>query len=158
MMLLQDLFKEENKNLSSVFGITLDKDSQNAQYANLPENIKELANALNSVMINYVNYSRELIDKQANTLYNKEKNDIKLSDNELSIINTYPKEYNEFKIKKDKEIVLAAIKEDTLTISLADKSLLRDKEFIITAFKISPFVLTFVDKSLKKEIEEQLKQ
>ena len=42
MMLLQDLFKEENKNLSSVFGITLDKDSQNAQYANLPENIKEL--------------------------------------------------------------------------------------------------------------------
>ena len=42
MMLLQDLFKEENKNLSSVFGITLDKDSQNAHYANLPENIKEL--------------------------------------------------------------------------------------------------------------------
>ncbi|MBS1590482.1 MAG: glycosyltransferase [Bacteroidetes bacterium] len=37
------------------------------------ENIKELANALNSVMINYVNYSRELIAKQANTLYNKEK-------------------------------------------------------------------------------------
>ena len=37
------------------------------------ENIKELANALNSVMINYVNYNRELIAKQANTLYNKEK-------------------------------------------------------------------------------------
>lgn len=43
MMLLQDLFKEENKKTYHLFlGITLDKDSQNAQYANLPENIKEL--------------------------------------------------------------------------------------------------------------------
>merc|ERR1719161_1578702 len=63
------------------------------------------------------------------------------------------------KAKKEKEVVLAAVKKDEHALEYAPESLKKDKEFVLAAVKQDARALAFADKSLwkDKEVESLLK-
>ena len=55
------------------------------------------------------------------------------------------------KTKKDKEIILEAVKASGNNLQYADDSLKKDKEIVLEAVKQSGDALQFADESLKKD-------
>ena len=55
------------------------------------------------------------------------------------------------KFKKDKEVVLAAVKQHFGTFEYADKSLKKDKDVVVAALKQNPISLHYADKSFRKD-------
>ena len=56
-------------------------------------------------------------------------------------------------LKKDKEVVFAAVKLNGLALQYADESLKKDKEVILAAVKQNGLALQYADESLKKDKE-----
>ena len=54
-------------------------------------------------------------------------------------------------LKKDKEIVLIAVKENGIHLEYADESLKKDREIVLAAVKNFGTSLSFADESLKKD-------
>jgi len=67
-------------------------------------------------------------------------------------------EYVGKSLKKDREIVLEAVKQNGLIFSQVDYSFRKDKEIVFEAVKQDKKALIFVDKSLEKEILKLLKK
>ena len=57
------------------------------------------------------------------------------------------------KDNKDRDEVMAAVKEDGSALQFADESLKKDKEIVLAAVKQDGFALQYADKSLKKDNE-----
>ena len=55
------------------------------------------------------------------------------------------------KFKKDKKIVLAAVKQNCGVLEYADESLKKDKKIALAAVKQGDFALYLIDRSLKKD-------
>ena len=55
------------------------------------------------------------------------------------------------KFKKDKKIVLAAVKQHFGTFEYADKSLKKDKDVVVAALKQNAINLHYADKSFRKD-------
>ena len=65
--------------------------------------------------------------------------------------NGYALEYADKKLKVDKEVVLAAIKQSSYALNDADEKLKADKKFILAAVKQDVSALDYVDDSLKND-------
>jgi len=62
-------------------------------------------------------------------------------------------EHADESLQKDKEIVMAAVKQDGYALDFADESLQKDKEIVMVAVKQFSAALDFADESLKKDKE-----
>ena len=67
--------------------------------------------------------------------------------------NVHALEYADDSLKKDKEIVLIAVKQDGDALRYADESLKKDKEIVLIAVKQYGTTLEYADDSLKKDKE-----
>jgi hypothetical protein len=56
-------------------------------------------------------------------------------------------------LRKDREVVLAAVKEGGYALKYASESLQENKEFVLAAFKENGYALNYAPKSLKKDKE-----
>ena len=65
----------------------------------------------------------------------------------------YALEYADESFKKDKEIVLIAVKQYGRNLEYADDSLKKDKEIVLEAAKTDPLAIKFADISLRKKID-----
>jgi len=62
-------------------------------------------------------------------------------------------EYADESLKRDKEIVMEAVKDYGLALGWADNSLKRDKEIVLAAVKQGGYSLEYADESLKRDKE-----
>ena len=56
-------------------------------------------------------------------------------------------------LKKDRDYVLAAVKDDGRALQFADPSLMKDRELVLVAIKENGLALKYADESLKKDKE-----
>ena len=61
--------------------------------------------------------------------------------------------YADKSLKKDKEVVLAAVKQNGIALYYADESLKKDKEVVLSAVIQNGYALEYADESLKKDKE-----